>query len=83
MSSSLYVSNLPPFAPSYLKIFCLVPCFETPLISVIAFMWEIKFHVHTKQEVKFRFKISTAMMMHIVAFLVMTRCSFVGGYECS
>jgi hypothetical protein len=45
-------SSLLPFPVSYIQIFSSAPCSKTPSICVLPLVSQIKFHAHTKQEVK-------------------------------
>jgi len=42
-----------PLPPSWVQIFSSAPCSHTPSVSVLPLVWEINFHTHTKQQVKF------------------------------
>jgi hypothetical protein len=55
-SSSLCSLLQPPAtSPSYVQIFSLAPCFQTPSTCVLSLVWKSKFHTHTKLQVKLRF----------------------------
>jgi hypothetical protein len=41
--------------PSYVQVFSCAPCSQTLSIYVLSLVWEIRFHTHTKQQVKLWF----------------------------